>query len=424
MGPPLLLRRPLGQDGAGPVAKRHKPTHQGSVSGLATPASTLRNRAPTSTPHNPAPASTPRPPAPASTPHSSGSNTPRPTLAPRQPREPDLEPDEPSSSSQEIDIQEPHLELTDDECDEPPASRKKKPISPDDAEAKLTVIQIKWGRILARIIDPFSNPKFIFSVGIRLENKQADGLSISGYSDNQLRLFNSYVLFIFHLVEVDTYTSRLSQETDKTLQQSELHTFYYNLAEGQDASRNDDTGLIKIQVVEMLHMEFDDEAKGIDQTKTTRGFGHALTRRLLVPDYSYDPEDEAADLFRSQLLVNCFKALFLGPSSWRLGGPKTKCAPKASICNLTEVSGRTIAYVATLGTTIDFHPGLFSTLIITRKQFRPETVSPHSHPETVSPHSHPETVSPHSHPETFSTLFRSDFPSNIFADFCGQRVGG
>ncbi|KIJ33740.1 hypothetical protein M422DRAFT_264193 [Sphaerobolus stellatus SS14] len=58
------------------------------------------------------------------------------------------------------------------------------------------------------------------------------------------------------------------------------------------------------------------------------------------------------------------------------------------------------------GTTTSFRPGLFSTPIITRKHFRPETVSPHFHPETVNPH------------------FRSDFPSNIFADFCGQRVGG
>ncbi|KIJ42626.1 hypothetical protein M422DRAFT_254069 [Sphaerobolus stellatus SS14] len=58
------------------------------------------------------------------------------------------------------------------------------------------------------------------------------------------------------------------------------------------------------------------------------------------------------------------------------------------------------------GTTLNFHPGLFSTPTIPWELFRAETVIPHFRMETVSPH------------------FRLDFLNNTFADFCGQRVGG
>ncbi|KIJ22700.1 hypothetical protein M422DRAFT_122493, partial [Sphaerobolus stellatus SS14] len=76
---------------------------------------------------------------------------------------------------------------------------------------------------------------------------------------------------------------------------------------------------------------------------------------FLYKGYKYDPNDEIEGLCESQLLVNCYKVIYLGPSSWGPEGSKTKRAAKGSLSNLSEVTGRTIAYVATLVSQIEWN---------------------------------------------------------------------
>ncbi|KIJ42876.1 hypothetical protein M422DRAFT_48082 [Sphaerobolus stellatus SS14] len=269
---------------------------------------------------------------------------------------------------------------TDEEIDVLPCRRKKKKTDLDDPAAQLAIIQVNWGRILARVVDAFSNPKSMFSVGIKLENKAAEGHNVSEmYSEAWLRLSNSYQTFIGHQVEVDAYTSRVSDEPDKTLQQTDLQSFYENLTEGQDSSRNDDTGVIKSEVLDILRTEFTSaDVEGLTKYKSSRGHTHHLTCRLLTPvgfddtdeekakalesgklprdpeemlmflyhNYTCDIEDQMKGFLKSGLLS--WKALYLGPSAWNGGGSRGKRSGKASLCNLMQVTGRTIAYVATL----------------------------------------------------------------------------
>ncbi|KIJ34407.1 hypothetical protein M422DRAFT_263551 [Sphaerobolus stellatus SS14] len=254
---------------------------------------------------------------------------------------------------------------SDEDVDVLPRRRKKKKNDIDNPMAQLAIIQVSWGHILARVVDAFSNPKSMFSVGIKLENKATKGNNVSEmYSEAWLRLSNSYQTFISHQVEVDAYTSKMSDEPDKTLQQMELQSFYENLTEGQDSSRNDDTGVIKSEVLDILHTKFTStDVKGLTKYKSSRGRTHSLTRCLLTPisfddtdeecvkakdlessklprdheemltflyhDYTCDMEDQMQGFLKSGLLS--WKALYLGPSAWHGRG-----------------SWRTIAYVATL----------------------------------------------------------------------------
>ncbi|KIJ51120.1 hypothetical protein M422DRAFT_245108 [Sphaerobolus stellatus SS14] len=179
--------------------------------------------------------------------------------------------------------QELSVAIQQEEWDQPSKRNKKKKKNLNNPVIRMNAIQTKWGCSLGRIIDAFSNPKFIISVGIQLENKIADGEDVSGYPEKQLRLSNTYTLFIEHLVEIDTYLTKVSNEPDKNIQQTDLYMFYEYLTAGQDGARNDDTGIIKSEVLEMLRVEFQAEAVGLTKNKSSHGFTHPLTRRLLIP---------------------------------------------------------------------------------------------------------------------------------------------
>ncbi|KAF8516266.1 hypothetical protein JB92DRAFT_3114313 [Gautieria morchelliformis] len=104
-------------------------------------------------------------------------------------------------------------------------------------------------------------------------------------------------------------------------------------------------------------------SKGLDErNKANRGFNHPLTGRLLCPakldymDLSIQQQlksgdnDEIQGLLRSELLVQAYKCIFLGPSAWvrKDGKSKTTRASKAVLCEMDRVTTRSLAYVAVL----------------------------------------------------------------------------
>ncbi|KIJ26192.1 hypothetical protein M422DRAFT_272768 [Sphaerobolus stellatus SS14] len=263
--------------------------------------------------------------------------------------------------------------------------RKKPKNDPtEEEEQKLRDIQREWGRKLAGMVDAFSVPGHIFAVGIKFENAKNAGEipTEDSVAPEHRALLNSYQLFMEHIVELDTYIAEIGQVTDAPLQQRLMKDLYIYLRNGQDASRNDDTAVIKDGIVAMLRSEFPTECEGLKKKdKSNRGFIHHLTARLLTPpgvdftdtvsakdiesgkiprdpedtplflyeNYYCNPFDEFEGFLKSPLLTKAFKAIYIGPSSWDPDDPsKSKRSSKASIGNMQKVTGRTITYIAML----------------------------------------------------------------------------
>ncbi|KIJ53894.1 hypothetical protein M422DRAFT_155071, partial [Sphaerobolus stellatus SS14] len=130
----------------------------------------------------------------------------------------------------------------------------------------------------------------------------------------------------------------------------------------------DDTSVIKGEVLDILRTEFTDaEVNGLTKHKSSRGFAHPLTRRaikdlesgklprdpeemllFLYEGYICDVEDQMKGFLKSGLLLKSWLALYHGPSAWGGGKSKSKRSAKAYLCDITQVTGRTIAYIATL----------------------------------------------------------------------------
>ncbi|KIJ51618.1 hypothetical protein M422DRAFT_157292 [Sphaerobolus stellatus SS14] len=71
--------------------------------------------------------------------------------------------------------------------------------------------------------------------------------------------------------------------------------------------------------------------------------------RFLYKDLTHDPEDMFEGFLKSSLLTKAFKSVYKGPSAWQgKGVSKNKCRCKASLCNLQQVTGCSIAYIAVL----------------------------------------------------------------------------
>ena len=59
------------------------------------------------------------------------------------------------------------------------------------------------------------------------------------------------------------------------------------MQKGQDQARNDDTSVLKREIINILRSEFGNDVEGITGDKSSRGFNHKLTTRMMTPaDYN------------------------------------------------------------------------------------------------------------------------------------------
>ncbi|KIJ31597.1 hypothetical protein M422DRAFT_53329 [Sphaerobolus stellatus SS14] len=260
--------------------------------------------------------------------------------------------------------------------------RKKK--KSKHANKDLSEIERGWGHILARLFDASSSPSAMMNMGVKYENAEAEEQDMTQFTPEQVHLIQGYKGVINHLPALDAIITAIANAKDPKKSQELLQSLYTNLSSGQDSSRSDDNAVLKIQIIKMIqtHRQLHNGAADLkENAKDTRGFHNAFTRYLLTgPDTDFsntklvadmqankwqaDPEDlvvrylyanfeiDSDDIYtgclRSDLLVWAYKSIFFGPSSWQGGFFKNRRPCKASLCNLKNVTGRSIAYIATL----------------------------------------------------------------------------
>ncbi|KIJ40568.1 hypothetical protein M422DRAFT_49104 [Sphaerobolus stellatus SS14] len=269
---------------------------------------------------------------------------------------------------------------TDDEVKSTYRKKKKS----KNAHKDMCSIQTDWGLQLGRLFDPYSSPGAMMNMGIKYENAEAEEHDLTQFSAQQLHLVRGYKGAIDHLPAIDALIEAITNQKEPERAQEFLQSLYANLGIGQDSSRSDDNAVLKTQVIKMIqinHSLSEGVADLKENAKDTRGFHNPFIRFLLTgPDIDLSNADVIADMqanrwksnpedllvrflfanfeiddddiytgfLRSELLVHAYKAVFFGPSSWQGGLTKNRRPCKASLCNLKEVTGRTIAYIATL----------------------------------------------------------------------------
>ncbi|KIJ30470.1 hypothetical protein M422DRAFT_53731 [Sphaerobolus stellatus SS14] len=207
---------------------------------------------------------------------------------------------------------------------------KKIKIDENDKDAKICAILCKWGCIAVRVVNPFTHPEQIFSTGIKVEIADEEGADLTAtFTPEQLAHSNSYQMIINHQLKCDTYVSELREVEDK-------------VSTEQDVSCNDDTAVIKEEVIDILHSEFGDDQL-VDLSKKMRlmkvyesgkaPHGPDVLPHFLYHEYTCDSSNGLLGFLQSGILVKCYMTIYLRPSSWS-GESKTKCLGKASLCHL------------------------------------------------------------------------------------------
>ncbi|KIJ40748.1 hypothetical protein M422DRAFT_49067 [Sphaerobolus stellatus SS14] len=244
--------------------------------------------------------------------------------------------------------------------------------------------QIDWGRIFGRLVDTYQDPGTIIDVGLGLENllliakQKGEVADLSKFTKEELRQYASYSLALRHIPALDTYITSLTNKDEEDIVDA-LDQLAHYMQKGQSGARTDDTNALKTQIIYMIQHYDKVRTQDLDvRINKTRGFHHPVTGFLLSPadrDYDevkvviddktfipgpedwarflykdfgehYNLEDPIEGLFQSKLLVDAFKCIYIGASSWDTEGKKkNRCKSKGTTANLHAVTGHSLAYI-------------------------------------------------------------------------------
>ncbi|KJA15738.1 hypothetical protein HYPSUDRAFT_207595 [Hypholoma sublateritium FD-334 SS-4] len=263
----------------------------------------------------------------------------------------------------------------------------KRPRHTNDSEASLPTHKelSNFGRIYSRQDDPFTTIDAIVDFGIKHQHADSVNGTIGGTNPATLsrgdhRLIHSWDLLCSIIPNFRALMLALSNNYSHSSRKVACQKIYH----GVTTVRSDDTASLKTCIVSYIRADPTDSIspaisiKG--KFKDDRGFCHPATASLLCPvmypdtpetynailsgrlpvtttmlprflfpdDHVYDPDDISKDLLRGHVMYRAAKHIFQGPSA-ALQGPGSHRGKQgnASICGITTMTPRTIAYVAT-----------------------------------------------------------------------------